>query len=335
MIDPLGRNVMIQEYTSSSLTSTRQFVWANGFRREARDGSSSVTAQYFLGGEIVSGTNYLLAGTGDSSVREVTNSSGTVVQEYSYDPFGRLIDLYGSANADLQFASYYSHGRSGLSLTGTRAYSAQFGRFVNRDPIDENGGVNLFAYTSNMPTESIDPSGTSPAPWGNGKRCGDDPKKQWGYTPPYFPPDSFDLGDDEDDPYITVDVCTSPAFPTAFGLASFGGGGGGSAILEGGEAGSFFGPEGTLLGVAGTAGVIGILWMAQHGKNQVGQTVDTRHPYYTQYARAKGKSSNDRCCRLNAEIDDAAKAGDQELVQFLQQFLKAWGCKRNRTKQAP
>ena len=44
--DGLGRNVKILEYTASSLTSTKQFVYCGNARSESRDASSSVTAQY-------------------------------------------------------------------------------------------------------------------------------------------------------------------------------------------------------------------------------------------------------------------------------------------------
>jgi len=157
--DGLGRNVKILEYTSSSLTSTKQFVWANGFRREGRDASSTVTGQYFLGGEIISGTSYYLCGTHDRSGREMTNSSGGVVAEYDYDPFGRLIKLTGSVDADFQFDSYYVHARSGLNLSRTRAYSANLGRWLNRDLIAERGGVNLFGFVNNNVVNRIDPFG--------------------------------------------------------------------------------------------------------------------------------------------------------------------------------
>ena len=51
--DALGRNVLIQEYTSSSLTSTRQFVRDFGTRlRESRDSSSSIISQYFKRGQL-------------------------------------------------------------------------------------------------------------------------------------------------------------------------------------------------------------------------------------------------------------------------------------------
>ena len=44
-------------------------------------------------------------------------------------------------------------------MTRTRAYSALLGRWINRDPIGESGGVNQYAYVENSPTDSNDPSG--------------------------------------------------------------------------------------------------------------------------------------------------------------------------------
>jgi RHS repeat-associated protein len=160
--DGFGRNVLIQEYTSSSLTSTRRFVWCDDLRCESRDISSSITAQYVVGGEISSGTSYYVCGSHDRSDREMTNSSGTVVAEYAYDPFGRVSKLAGSVDADFQYTGYFVHARSGLSLAESRVYDATIGRFINRDPILENGGVNLYEYASNAPTEFIDPSGLAP-----------------------------------------------------------------------------------------------------------------------------------------------------------------------------
>lgn len=64
------------------------------------------------------------------------------------------------------------HSHSGLNLTRTRAYSANLGRFISRDPIGERGGVNLYGYVGGNPVSLTDPSGTScipegwsPPPW--------------------------------------------------------------------------------------------------------------------------------------------------------------------------
>ena len=63
---------------------------------------------------------------------------------------------------DFGFEGYYLHAPSGLSLTMTRAYSSNQGRFINRDTIAEVGGINLFGYIDNNPIGGADPSGMDP-----------------------------------------------------------------------------------------------------------------------------------------------------------------------------
>jgi len=154
--DGLGRNVLIQEDTSSSLTSTKMFVWGGDVRCEARDSSSTITAQFFAEGETISGTSFYFTKDSPGSVREMY-ASGLQAQ-YDYDPFGRMIKIAETLPADFGFASYYLHARSGLSLTFNRAYNANLGRFAIRDPI---GGSNSYLYVKNSPIDFIDPSGLS------------------------------------------------------------------------------------------------------------------------------------------------------------------------------
>ncbi len=61
--------------------------------------------------------------------------------------------------SDFQYAGYYYHVPSRLNLTLNRAYSSSFGRWINRDPIGEGGGINLYAYVQNNPINFRDPSG--------------------------------------------------------------------------------------------------------------------------------------------------------------------------------
>ncbi len=58
------------------------------------------------------------------SIREMTDASGNIVAQYSYDPYGRQTRIAGSGpDADFGYQGYYVHQRSGLNLTQTRAYS--------------------------------------------------------------------------------------------------------------------------------------------------------------------------------------------------------------------
>ncbi len=47
------------------------------------------------------------------------------------------------------------------ATTGLRSYSAQFGRWVNRDPIEEKGGINLYVFSGNDALDQFDLIGLS------------------------------------------------------------------------------------------------------------------------------------------------------------------------------
>jgi RHS repeat-associated protein len=89
----------------------------------------------------------------------VVNASNAVVAAYAYDPFGRRIKTSGAENADLGYTGHNWHAATGLWLTHYRAYDAELGRWLSRDPIAEEGGINLYGYVFNNPINLIDPLG--------------------------------------------------------------------------------------------------------------------------------------------------------------------------------
>jgi RHS repeat-associated protein len=137
---PLGRCVKIVETVASSVTSTKQFVRRGDSIAETRDGSGNLLAQYFHNGQTISGTSYYYTKDHLGSIREMTDSSGTIQAQYNYEAYGRKTKLQGSLDSDFQFAAYYFHAPSGLSLTLNRNYSASLGRWMSRDPIGEIPG---------------------------------------------------------------------------------------------------------------------------------------------------------------------------------------------------
>lgn len=164
--DGLSRNVSIVETTTGAVTSTKMFVWAKDKMRpyafcEERDGSGTLTKKFFGRGQVNSATKYFYDFDHLGSVREMTDNSGGIQAQYALDPFGRVSKISESVASDFGYAGYYLHARSGLNLTKTRAYSALQGRFINRDSIEENGGLNLFGYALNNPVSLTDPSGTA------------------------------------------------------------------------------------------------------------------------------------------------------------------------------
>ena len=155
----VGQNVSIDEKSNGTVTNTQQFVWCGSSRCESRDAGSATLSQFFKLGQTLSSSPYFYSLDQLGSVREVTNGIGTISFQSSYDPFGSQTSFQSSNQSDFQYANYYFHRASKLNLTINRAYDATLGRWINRDPIAERGGINLFAYMANNPTNGTDPSG--------------------------------------------------------------------------------------------------------------------------------------------------------------------------------
>ena len=94
----------------------------------------------------------------------MTDATATVRARYEYDPYGRRTRVEGSIDADFGFTGHYVHAPSGLHLALYRAYDAETGRWLSRDPIGESGGINLYAYVANSPIVSEDRLGLAISP---------------------------------------------------------------------------------------------------------------------------------------------------------------------------
>jgi RHS repeat-associated protein len=98
---------------------------------------------------------------GNGNITYMLNSSQSKVAEYRYDPFGNTISSSGTlADANVyRFSSKQIHVNSGLYYYGERFYDPNTQRWLNRDPIHEDGGINLYAYVGNDSVNDVDPYG--------------------------------------------------------------------------------------------------------------------------------------------------------------------------------
>jgi len=97
------------------------------------------------------------------SVTNRLNPSGANITTSTTDAFG---DVASTATASDPFGygaefGYYTDNETGLVLTTYRYYDPSVGRYLNRDPVGYNGGVNIYNYTANNPTNRVDPTGHS------------------------------------------------------------------------------------------------------------------------------------------------------------------------------
>jgi len=173
--DGLNRRVQIVEKTGTTINSTKNLVWIANDIAEERDASNSVRKRYFRQGFSVvsqsSTASYFYTRDHLDSIRELADSSGAIQTRYDYDSYGRQTKLGGTIDADFGFTGHYYHRASGLNLTLHRAYSADLGRWISREPKPDSelrkDGPNLYAYVENNPVGRIDPLGlasTEPYP---------------------------------------------------------------------------------------------------------------------------------------------------------------------------
>ncbi len=96
------------------------------------------------------GSTYYIV-DGNKNVTGLQDESGNRVATYTYGPFGQLLSMDGGLAEEnpLRFSSEYFDDETGLVYYNYRYYSPRMGRWINRDPIEEEGGVNLYANCQN------------------------------------------------------------------------------------------------------------------------------------------------------------------------------------------
>lgn len=86
---------------------------------------------------------------------------GELKAVYEYDPFGKPLRV-SEPEEDLnpfRFSTKYTDAETGSCYYGYRYYDAVRGRWINRDPIGESGGVNLYLFVSNDGISWVDSLG--------------------------------------------------------------------------------------------------------------------------------------------------------------------------------
>ncbi len=108
------------------------------------------------------GTQHFLTDALGSTL-EVRDSSGTLLTQYTYEPFGKTTVSGGDRGSSYQYTGRENDGTGdlplGLYFYRARYYSPGFQRFISEDPIGFRGGINFFAYVENSPLNFTDPYG--------------------------------------------------------------------------------------------------------------------------------------------------------------------------------
>ncbi len=91
------------------------------------------------------------------NVTEILDEKGNLLASYDYDPYSHTLSSTGAlalANP-LGFSSETTDRETGTMYYNYRDYNPTDGRWLTRDPIEEQGGRNLYGFVGNMPILKI------------------------------------------------------------------------------------------------------------------------------------------------------------------------------------
>jgi len=173
----------VEKYYSGgqwTVTDTRYYVY-DGMRVIQERNSSNVPAVGYTRGNDLSGSLEGAGGIGGLLGRSDTYSGGSFTRHhgyhadgngnvtalvdsaqasaasYRYDPYGRFLGSSGGMSGAnvYRFSSKEWFQNLGLYYYGYRFYDPNLQRWINRDPIGQEGGINLYTFLLNSPSCSI------------------------------------------------------------------------------------------------------------------------------------------------------------------------------------
>ena len=139
---------------ADNTSSTIRYFWG-------KDLSGTLQGAGGVGGLLwltIDGVVYIPCYDNNGNITRYLNANGGTFARYSYDAFGRLIARAGRRASFFRhrFSTKYFDSETGLYYYGYRFYHPGLMRWLNRDPIEEKGGLNLYEAMDNATLSSID-----------------------------------------------------------------------------------------------------------------------------------------------------------------------------------
>ena len=101
---------------------------------------------------------------GNGNVTQYIDASGTTAAHYQYDAFGNTVASSGSKREDFshRFSTKPYETETEWYYYGYRYYDPVTGKWPSRDPIAEDGGINLYGFVRNDGVNYLDVLGLDP-----------------------------------------------------------------------------------------------------------------------------------------------------------------------------
>ena len=153
-----GNNIVLEKVEfANGTTRTFEYFWG---------ADKSGTEQVAGGVEgllavSVDGVFYIPCYDHNGNIILYVSETGSIAAQYTYDPYGNIVDSSGNL-ADVfsfGFSTQYHDRETGMVGYKRRFYRPDLGRWLNRDPIEEEGGENLYAFCLNNAIINYDKDG--------------------------------------------------------------------------------------------------------------------------------------------------------------------------------
>ena len=136
-----GSNIVLEKVESASgTTRTFEYFWGAD-KSGTEQGAGGVEGLLAVS---MDGVFYLPCYDHNGNIVLYVSEAGGIAAQYAYAPYGNIIDSSGSlANIfSFGFSTKYHDRETGMVGYKRRFYRPDLGRWLNRDPIEEEGGEN-------------------------------------------------------------------------------------------------------------------------------------------------------------------------------------------------
>ena len=153
--------------------TTTEFIYNGDILAGQKTGNDVLVFMYDNNGDpfgfICNGTEYYYIKNAQNDVTAIASADGTILANYYYDSWGKLIETTGNATIaelnPIRYRSYYYDSETEWYYLNTRYYSPELCRFISSDGYIQTGqgllDKNMFAYCLNNPIIRFDSNGNS------------------------------------------------------------------------------------------------------------------------------------------------------------------------------
>ena len=153
-----GNNIVLEKVDfADGTTRTFEYFWGMDKSGTEQDAGG-------VGGLLavsMDGVFYIPCYDHNGNIVLYVSETGGIAAQYTYNSYGNIIESSGPlANVfSFGFSTKYHDREIGTVTYQQRVYGPALGRWLNRDPIGESGGENLYDFVNNSPCLAIDSTG--------------------------------------------------------------------------------------------------------------------------------------------------------------------------------